>query len=198
MTKSALDLHGSVPSKSKTVLLVLDMFSDFRFENGSQAATVAGKIAPAIARLKDRCRRARIPTIYVNDNEGRWRSDFESILARCVSAGGNARKIERCLRPRPVDYCVLKPKHSGFFATPLDTLLQYFGAETLILTGMAAQQCVLLTACDAYVRDYRLWIPRDCIGALTTAEERFASYFLHTVLRADLAPSRARKMTALI
>ena len=63
------------------------------------------------------------------------------------------------LAPQPRDYCVLKPKHSGFFATALATLLEYIGVERLVLTGVATHQCVLFTANDAYVRDFKLHIP---------------------------------------
>lgn len=93
------------------------------------------------------------------------------------------------MRPTARDYCVLKAKQSGFYATPLDTLLQYFGCESLILSGMSAQQCILLTGCDAYVRDYQLWIPMDCIESPSKTEERFARYFIRTVLKADLSVS---------
>ena len=194
MVKSKQTLDGAVPDKAATVMLILDMLSDFRFKNGAAAARRAWQIAPAIARLKARCGAAGIPTIYVNDNLGPWKSSFDSLLATCLSDASRGDKIAALLRPTARDYCVLKAKHSGFFATPLDTLLQYFGCERLILTGMSAQQCILLTGCDAYVRDYRLWIPLDCIGALSRTEERLSRYFFRTVLKADLTASKRARL----
>jgi len=103
-----------------------------------------------------------VPAVYVNDNFGRWRSDFHQILAHCPRSPG--RDIARLLKPGKDDYFVLKPKHSGFQFTTLDVLLEHLGAETLILTGVAGNFCVLFTAHDAYMRDFRLVVPRDCIA----------------------------------
>jgi nicotinamidase-related amidase len=54
---------------------------------------------------------------------------------------------------------VVKPKHSGFFSTALELLLQHLRAHTVILTGLTADNCVLVTASDAYLRGYHLVVP---------------------------------------
>ena len=59
------------------------------------------------------------------------------------------------------DYFVLKPKHSGFYASSLDVLLKNLGAKKLIITGFAADICVLFTANDAYMRDFEVIVPAD-------------------------------------
>jgi nicotinamidase-related amidase len=192
MTPSRKDhasLHGSAPDRSATALLVLDMVSDFRFEGGAAVARAALPAARRIGRLADRARRAGVPVIYVNDNLGRWRSDFPAIVRHCGRAGSRGEAVLAEIEPRRQDYAILKPKHSGFFATPLDTLLEYLGARTLVLTGATMHQCVLFTANDAYVRDYRLWIPADCVASSTRAQTRLASQYFRRVLGADLRPS---------
>jgi len=63
---------------------------------------------------------------------------------------------------------VLKPKHSAFYSTPLDILLNHLDTETLILAGFAGNICVLFTANDAYMRNFKLIVPSDCIGSNTT------------------------------
>jgi nicotinamidase-related amidase len=93
------------------------------------------------------------------------------------------------LAPAADDYFVLKPKHSGFYSTALEVLLAYLGARTLILTGMAGNICVLLTASDAYMRDFRLIVPSDCVASETAAANRQALSMMQTVLRADIMPS---------
>jgi nicotinamidase-related amidase len=93
------------------------------------------------------------------------------------------------LRPRRQDYFVLKPKHSGFFSTTLDTLLEYLAVETVILAGIATNICVLFTANDAYMRDYRLFVPRDCVAANTWELSEGALQQIATVLKADTRPS---------
>ena len=184
------DLHGAVPDSARMVLLIMDMFSDFRFKNGEAAARRAWPVAERIAALKARCARRKIPAIYVNDNLGRWRSDFGDLVRSCVDTRRGA-PIARLLRPRTADYCILKPKHSGFFATPLDTLLQYLGTKQLVITGIASQQCILFTANDAYVRDYALAVPTDCIVSLSKSEAHFAKYYFRKVLKADIRKSSA-------
>ena len=59
-------------------------------------------------------------------------------------------------------------------------LLEYLGARTLVLTGASTHQCVLFTANDAYVRDYRLWIPSDCVASKTRAQTRLASRYFRS------------------
>jgi len=84
---------------------------------------------------------------------------------------------------------VLKPKHSGFFSTTLETLLHYLGSRTLILTGIAGNFCVLFTANDAYMRDYELVIPSDCTASNTAEENRQALALMRKFLKADTRPS---------
>jgi nicotinamidase-related amidase len=71
----------------------------------------------------------------------------------------------------------------------LETLLQYLGAENLIITGIAGNYCVLFTANDAYIRDYRLTVPSDCTISNTAAENREALKLMKNYLKADIRPS---------
>jgi nicotinamidase-related amidase len=183
------DLHGSAPDSSRDALLILDMISDFEFEDGGRAFRSALPVARRIARLRERAGSAGVPVVYVNDNAGRWRSDFGALVRRSGRAGARGAAIVELLEPRPADYCVLKPKHSGFFATALGTLLEYLGTRRLVMTGVSSNQCVLFTANDAYVRDFELAIPRDCVAGLSAADSRLAFRYFRTVLGADLRPS---------
>jgi nicotinamidase-related amidase len=125
--------------------------------------------------------------VYVNDNFGKWRSDFHQLLARCLKSPG--RQIARLLAPKRADYFVLKPKHSGFQFTTLDVLLRHLGAKTLVLTGVAGNFCVLFTAHDAYMRDYRLIVPSDCIASVMEEDDRQALAHMADVTKADVRPS---------
>ena len=150
-----------------------------------QAEPMAGRLA----RLKRRASRAGVPVIYVNDNFGRWRSDFRHIVAHCTAAASPGRRVSQRLKPFARDYFVLKPKHSGFFDTTLDTLLQALGTRRVILTGIAGNICVLFTANDAYMRDLRIFAPSDCIVSNTAEENASALRQIGTVLKADVRPS---------
>lgn len=108
--------------------------------------------AKNIASLKRGAKLAGIPAIYVNDNFGKWRSDFKKLISHCLEDNTRGQPIVELLRPEPEDYFVLKPKQSGFFSTSLEILLKHLGAETLILTGLTADICILFTASDAHPR----------------------------------------------
>jgi nicotinamidase-related amidase len=179
----------SAPHQSRTALLIIDMISDFEFEGGERLFRHALPAARSILRLKNRTRAARIPTIYVNDNFGQWRSDFRQLVQRCLDEDVRGTEITRLLEPSNDDYFVLKPANSGFFSTPLRTLLQLMGADTLIMTGVSSNQCVLFTAADAYVRNYRIVVPRDCVAAGKPADNQLALDYFRTVLKADVRSS---------
>jgi nicotinamidase-related amidase len=183
------DLHGNVPDKAAVALLLIDVINDLEFENGEELLEYALPMAEKIAALKKRARKAGIPTVYVNDNFGKWQSDFNKLLKHCLEGDVRGKPIAEILRPDEDDYFVLKPKHSGFFSTTLDTLLEYLQARTLILTGLAGNICVLFTANDAYMRDFNLHVPADCIASNTVEENEHALELMEKVLKADIRPS---------
>jgi nicotinamidase-related amidase len=187
------DLHGSVPDKCKFALLLIDVINDLDFPEANRLLRFARPMARNILRLKTRAKKAGIPVIYVNDNFGRWQSDFRRQVRHCLRGESRGHEIVKLLQPVEDDYFVLKPKHSGFFSTSLETLLRYLGSETLILTGIAGNFCVLFTANDAYMRDYRLIIPSDCIASNSAEENREALSLMRKFLKADTrASSRIR------
>jgi nicotinamidase-related amidase len=183
------DLHGNAPDKSKVALLIIDMISDFEFEDGEKLFANAKPIAENLARLKRKAQKARVPVVYVNDNFGKWQSDFKKLLEHCSDEKARGNSIARLLSPDDDDYFVLKPKHSGFFSTTLDVLLEYLGAETLILTGVATNICILFTANDAYMRDFELIVPRDCVAANEAEQNDLTLEFLEKILKADTRAS---------
>ena len=147
--------------------------------------------------LKHRARAAGLPTIYINDNFGKWRSDFRSLVEHCVNDEVPGREVARLLKPDDEDYFVLKPKQSAFFGTTLDTLLRSLGTTTVILTGIAGDNCVLFSANDAYLRDLKLFIPSDCVVSNTEEENRYALKLMQKVVKADIRPSTGLDLEAL-
>lgn len=157
------------PAAHRTALLVIDMISQWDFPDADKLAAEAVKIAPRIAALKKRCTSAGVPTVYVNDNRGRWQSEFRELARLSVSGSAAGKAIGAVLLPEEKDYAVLKPKHSAFFATPLDLLLRHLRATRLIMAGVATDLCIVMSAADARLRDYDVVVPRDCVASLTTA-----------------------------
>jgi nicotinamidase-related amidase len=131
------------PDRAETVLLLIDIINDLEFEGGDKVLTQARPMAVSLAALKRCAKAAGVPAIYVNDNFGRWRSDFAKLVRYCLEEDVRGRHVAARLIPEEDDYFVLKPKHSAFFQTNLESLLSYLGATTLILTVMAGDICVL-------------------------------------------------------
>jgi nicotinamidase-related amidase len=189
MTKKSPDLHGNAPDNAKVVLLLIDVINDLQFEGGEVLAEYALPAAEKIATLKKRAKLAGIPTIYVNDNFGKWRSNFKQVVAHVIEDQTRGRPIAEMLRPQADHYFVLKPKHSGFFSTSLDLLLTHLGSETLILAGWAGDICILFTASDAHMREYDLVIPGDCVASQDREENERVLRLMQRVQEANIRPS---------
>lgn len=183
------DLHGNAPDKSPLALLLIDVINDFEFEGAELLYRHALPAAERIAKLKERAERAQVPAIYVNDNFGKWRSDFKKLVSHCLDDNTRGRPIVELLKPGEADYFVLKPKQSGFYSTTLDLLLKHLGPTTLIIAGFTGDICVLFTAIDAHLRDYRLVVPGDCVVSQDMKENGRMLEYMNRVLEADIRPS---------
>jgi nicotinamidase-related amidase len=183
------DLHGNVPDTSNVALLLIDVINDLDFTGGEELLRHALPMAEKLAELKRRAKRSGVPVIYVNDNFGKWQSDFNKILEHCLEDDARGKPVAELLRPEEDDYFVLKPKHSGFYSTTLDLLLDYLEAKTLVLTGLTGDICVLFTAHDAYMRDFNLVIPADCVASNDPRENEYTLRKMERLLDADTRPS---------
>jgi nicotinamidase-related amidase len=184
------------PSPVPVALLLIDVLTTFQFPDGDAILQGALTIRDALARLKTRARKARIPVLYVNDNFGDWRSEKEVLMGRCLEAKGA--DFVRALLPDSEDYFVLKPMHSAFYMTPLEVLLQHLQVETLILTGLSSNSCITVTAHDANMRGFNIYIPPNCSCARNAAEHTQALAQLEAMAGAKLTSSVSLKLPNLI
>lgn len=191
------DLHGNVPDESSVALLIVDMINDLEWPGGDRMGEQIMPVARRVAELRQRAKALGIPTLYVNDNFGRWQSDIRAVLSRCLEDDVRGRPMVRLIAPDDDDYFVLKPKHSGFYSTTLETLLAYLKARTLILTGIAGNSCILFTASDAFMRDYYLIVPSDCVASIDPDDNAQALKQIRDVLGADTTPSTDLDLDAL-
>lgn len=174
---------------SPIALILIDVINDLDFPGSLRLLKQALPMARRLAFLKRRAKQHQVPCIYVNDNFGQWKSDFRRTISHCAESHSTGAPIVELLQPADDDYFVLKPKHSGFHATTLELLLEYLGIETLILTGIATNICVLFTANDAYMRDYKLYVPADCVAANSPTDTRYSLSQMKLVLKADIRNS---------
>jgi nicotinamidase-related amidase len=189
MSKSIHNLYGNVPEKSSVVLLMVDVINDMKFSEAKLLLRHAIPMAKQLAKLKSKAKQHGYATIYVNDNFGRWRSDFKTHVKHCLKEESDGKEIVQLLTPHEDNYFVLKPAHSGFYSTTLELLLKHIQAHTLIITGVATNMCVLFTANDAYLRGYDVYVPRDCVAANSMALSRSALKQMKTTLKAKIGKS---------
>jgi nicotinamidase-related amidase len=182
-------LHGGAPDECPVALLLIDWINDLEFPGGERLFPQALAAAQASAALRRRAKQAGVPVIYCNDNFGKWRSDFRSLLEHLLGNEVRGRPIAQLLAPDDEDYFVLKPKHSGFHSTTLEVLLDHLGASRLILTGIAGNFCVLFTAHDAYMRDFGVLVPADCTASEDAGDNRNALEHMAKACKADTRPS---------
>ena len=183
------DLHGNVPDQCSVALVLIDVINDMEFEGGEALLRNALPAAKKLSQLARRARDAGVPVIYVNDNFGKWRSDFRQQLGHVLEDGVRGEPIAKLLRPREEDYFVLKAKHSGFYSTQLDLLIDYLQVRTLVLAGFQTDICVLFTASDAYMRDLEILVPSDCSAAATVEHHQRGLEHMSRVLHAETMPS---------
>jgi nicotinamidase-related amidase len=198
MTERNEDLHGNAPDTCSVALLLIDVINDLNFPEGDQVLEMAMPMARKLADLKKKAKEASVPVIYANDNFGRWRSDFTTLIEHCLEANCRGKPVVELLRPEADDYFVLKPKHSAFFRTTLDILLEYLDVEMLVLAGIAANICVLFTANDAYMRDFQILVPQDCVVANTELDTEHALAQMRQVLKADTRGSEQLRWQELL
>jgi nicotinamidase-related amidase len=178
----------TIPARG-TALLLIDVINDMAFIGAEPLVAQAEPMSLRLAALKKRAVAAGLPVIYVNDNFGQWRSDFRRTVAHCTAKTSNGRRVSMRMRPTRADYFVLKPKHSGFYDTTLETLLDDLKIRRVIVSGIAGNICVLFTANDAYMRGLKVYAPSDCIVSNTAADNEAALRQIELVLKGDITPS---------
>jgi nicotinamidase-related amidase len=161
------NLKGSSNAAPGTALLLIDVINDLEFDGGENLWKHAKAMVEPLRKLRERARRAKVPIIYANDNFGRWHSDFEATIRHAVDRRCRGKEIAEPLLPDQDDYFVLKPQLSAFHGTPLEMLLDSLQSDHLILTGLAGNLCVMVTAHDAHMRGYKVSVPRDCMASET-------------------------------
>ena len=174
--------------RGKTALIILDMINEMDFAGAAPMRQATEKAAAITLKLRDAADKAELPVIYVNDNFGEWHSERYRLVERALGSKPAHEFVAR-LAPRDGDYFIIKPQFSGFYATNLPVLLPKLGVDRLVLTGIAADICVLFTAADAHMRDYELWVPEDAVAAQTPERRRWALEIMKQSMGAEVRPT---------
>jgi nicotinamidase-related amidase len=181
----------AIRKTAKTALLLIDVVNPLLEQQGARFIGSVLRAGRHAADLKRAARRARVAVIYANDHFGNWQADFPALLGECRN-GTCAGQLIALLEPGPQDYTVLKPRHSAFYGTPLEFLLDELRVTKLILAGIEADICVMYTAHDAYMRKFNLWVPRNCVASRSPERLSAALGFMKVNLKADTRPFTGR------
>ncbi|GGD06002.1 isochorismatase family cysteine hydrolase [Pontibacillus salipaludis] len=171
----------------QTALILIDMVNKMDFEGGEDLLENTLNIVEPLKSLKNQAKEQGLPTIYVNDNFGLWQENVSDLIEECKEGRGES--VIKHISPKDDDYFIIKPKHSGFFGTQLSILLNKLRVNNLILTGIAGDICVLFTANDAYMREYNIWIPEDCVASEQLEDNQNALRIMERSLSANTTKS---------
>lgn len=173
-------------SLENTAVLFIDVINDFDFEGGENLIKHTDQILPNMKKLRKFAKENGLPTIYINDHYGLWQADFNKIIDRCKNE--RSKHVIDALKPDKHDYFIIKPQHSAFFQTPLQSLLRDIGKTNLIMAGIAGDICILFTAKDAYMYGFDMHIPENCMASEEKEGSEYALYLMRTVMDATIEP----------
>ncbi|HEX6587515.1 MAG TPA: isochorismatase family cysteine hydrolase [Longimicrobiales bacterium] len=173
----------------KTALLLIDVINRFDWDGADALIGPALRMAERLTELRQAATDAGVPVVYVNDNFDDWARDFSSLVEDIVERDLPGRPIVEMLRPRVGDLYILKPRHSGFHATPLEILLRRLEVDRLVLTGLQTHICVLFTAHAAHMRNFEIVVPADCCAAERVEDHDSALRLLASGFDIDVRPA---------
>jgi nicotinamidase-related amidase len=136
-----------------------------------------GQTFEPIRRLCIKAREQNIPVIYTQglvaadgSSAGLWRfKQRYHAEGRIQIEGSRGAEIVRELAPQLGDRVIRKWRPSAFFCTDLEVFLGARGIDTLLCCGTSVSGCVRATVTDAFMRDIRCMVIRDCVADRTTA-----------------------------
>ena len=176
--------------RANDALLLVDFMNLFDFDGANMLAPRAIRAARNTATLKASANKKNIPCMFINDNFGEWSRSFDKLVQTCLKRGGASSAIAELLKPIGSDISILKPRHSAFYGTPLEFLLDELGVTRLIISGIAADNCVFATAQDAHVRKFKVWVPSNCVAAESLSNEKAALHHMARTLKAEVTLHR--------
>jgi nicotinamidase-related amidase len=170
-----------------TALIMIDLINDFNFKHGPQLSKNTLNIIDNIVALKQFFISNKLPVIYVNDNYQVWTGNYVDIVNRCYNSE-SCRIIEKIF-PGNAEYFITKNKFSAFYCTNLEPLLRQLNITTLVLVGIAGNVCIYFSAVDAHMRDFKLFVPSDCIASGFIRENNFSLKSMQHLLDVDITTS---------
>lgn len=169
-------------------VLVVDMMNTYRHEDAELLMPNAAKIIEPLSTLITAARsRDDVEVVYVNDNFGDFTADFGDIVASALD--GERPDLVEPIVPDEVSLRVTKVRHSAFFASPLEYLLQRNEIDRIVLTGQVTEQCILYSALDGYVRHFDVTVARDAVAHIDADLGEAALKMMESNMSAKVVPA---------
>ena len=173
-------LGSSTLRTATDCLLAVDLFSDFRHEDGERLLSSLRSRRAGFELALAGARERALPVVYANDTRGIWDGDAGALVRRALAGPGG--DVLRPLAPTAGDAFVVKPRYSAFDLTPLTLVLEQLGIERILLIGMATEMCVAQTAIDARERGFRVSVVGDACATVAEENEQTALRYLRAVV----------------
>jgi nicotinamidase-related amidase len=172
---------------SKEALLIIDMLNDFVLEGAPLEVPETRKIISAIKKEIESARAKGNPVIYICDAHEKEDREFSKFgwPAHAVKGTKGAEVVEE-LKPEKDDVIIEKTTYSGFYNTPLDETLKNLGIANLRLTGCVTHICVMFTASDAVLRDYKVTVVKNAVAGLSKEDHDAALRIMKNVLGVNI------------
>jgi nicotinamidase/pyrazinamidase len=150
----------------KPAIVVVDMLKDNLKGSSRNPYFQGGKaIIPNLQRLLKESRKRGFPIVFACDSFLRDDFIFKGRMKVHSIRGTKGSEVVDDLKPEPTDVILPKRRFSAFFKTDLDQTLRTFGVDTVIVTGITIEVCVLMTAMEGLCHDFSVIILEDCTAS---------------------------------
>ena len=130
-------------------------------------AVQARSIIPSLNHLLSEAHARQIPVVFALDSFLEGDFIFGGKMKPHAIRGTEGAELIDELDRRPGDIILPKRRFSAFFKTDLDQTLRLLGVDTVVVSGIATQFCIIATAFDALCHDFRAIVVEDCCAAPT-------------------------------
>jgi nicotinamidase/pyrazinamidase len=147
----------------KPTIIVVDMLKDNLKESSRNPYLQEGRaILPNLQRLLEESRKREFPILFACDSFLKDDFIFKGRMKVHSLRGTKGSEVINDLKPEPTDIVLPKRRFSAFFKTDLDQTLRVLGVDTIIVTGITTEVCVLMTVMDGLSHDFSVILLEDC------------------------------------
>ena len=150
----------------KPAIIVVDMLKDNFKESPRNPYYQEGReIIPNLQKLLKEGRKRGFPVVFACDSFLEGDFIFKGRMKVHAVRGTRGAEVIDDLEPEQADIILPKRRFSAFFKTDLDQTLRTFGIDTIVVTGMTMEVCVLMTAFEGLCQDFSVVILEDCTAS---------------------------------